>query len=380
VYSLGAILFELLAWAPLHRCATSTEAVASTLATDGARPSERAPTHPISPELDALCERATRLDPAKRFESARAMQEAIERYLDGERDKEQRRQIARRHADAARAAFEAATRAGANGEPERARGLRELGAALALEPSNEEAMRTLMRVLLEAPAELPPEAEAELAEVNRLDRVRGARDGAMVYSLMGVSVPILLTMHVKQPLLLGAVVAATLATQGYFAWMWRTGKATRRYMRFAVPMSFVLVALTTTAFGPFVIAPGTAIVTLAAFMVNLRADVSVRRQMLLPALASILVPAALPFLGIGPMSYVVEGGSIQIVSNLVEFRPVPALLLLALGSALTVIATALSVGRAVDALVASERRNFAQAYRLRQLLPRAPSVSAAPGA
>jgi hypothetical protein len=36
---------------------------------------------------------------------------------------------------------------------------------------------------------------------------------------------------------------------------------------------------------------------------------------------------------------------------------------------MTVVATVFAVGRAVDTLVASERRSFAQAWRLRQMLP-----------
>ena len=43
--------------------------------------------------------------------------------------------------------------------------------------------------------------------------------------------------------------------------------------------------------------------------------------------------------------------------------------MLAVGSMLTVIATVFAVGRAVDTLVRSERRSFAQAWRLRQMLP-----------
>jgi hypothetical protein len=56
------------------------------------------------------------------------------------------------------------------------------------------------------------------------------------------------------------------------------------------------------------------------------------------------------------------------------------MVLLALGSALTVLATVFAVGRAVDALVASERRNFAQAWRLRQILPRVTDARSAPSA
>lgn len=235
-------------------------------------------------------------------------------------------------------------------------------------------MQTLMRVLLEAPTELPAEAEAELHEVERRDRVRGARDGALVYSLMAVPGILFFFMHVKQPLLLLLLAVTVVGTQGYFLWMWRTGNAERKYMRFGVPLSFLLVGLSSTVFGPFVIAPGTAAVTVAAFLVSLRAGPEVRRALLGGGVAAVLVPALLELLGVMPASYAIEHGTIRIRSALLDFEPVPAMLLLAFGSVSTMFATLMTVGRSVDALVASERRSFAQAYRLRQLLPAGPRV------
>ncbi|MGO9838099.1 MAG: serine/threonine-protein kinase [Polyangiaceae bacterium] len=380
VYALGAILFELLALSPLHRGDSVDALIASTLQSGASRPSARAPLLGIPPELDHICARATALSPADRFASAREMQEAVERYLDGERDAERRRELAKQHEDAAAKAFEAAARAGAAGEPERARGMRELGAALALEPSNADALRTLMRVLLEAPGDLPPEAEAELQALESTNRPRAARDSMLAYSFLALTAPVLLTMRIQRPLLFVALVAAGVVTSAYMGWMWRTGKAGPRYMGWALPLSFLLVGLTSSIFGPFVMVPGTTAVTVASFLVNLRANFAVRRAAPLLGLAAVFIPAALEFTGIVPRSYVFEPGSIRIVSNLVEFRPLPAMLLLALGSALTVVATVFAVGRAVDALVLSERRNFAQAWRLRQMLPKGTDArSALPG-
>jgi hypothetical protein len=258
--------------------------------------------------------------------------------------------------------------------------MRELGAALALEPSNADALRTLMRVLLEAPGELPPEAEAELQALESTNRPRVARDSMLAYSFLALTAPVLLTMRIQRPLLFVALIATGVATSAYMGWMWRTGRAGPRYMGWALPLSFLLVGLTSSIFGPFVMVPGTAALTVASFLVNLRANFAVRRATPLLGLAAVFIPAALEFTGIVPPSYVFEPGSIRIVSNLVEFRPLPAMLLLALGSALTVVATVFAVGRAVDALVLSERRNFAQAWRLRQILPKDTDVrSAQPG-
>jgi serine/threonine-protein kinase len=248
--------------------------------------------------------------------------------------------------------------------------MRELGAALALEPSNEDAVRTLMRVLLDAPGELPPEAEAELQALEISNRPRAARDSMLAYIFLALSMPVLLSMRVQRPLLLAALVAVGIGTAAYMGWMWRTGRAGPKYMGWSLPLAFLLVGMMSSVFGPFVMVPGTAALTVSSFLVNLRANPAVRRATPLLGLASVFVPMLLQLLGVIPPSYVFEGGSIRIVSNLVEFRPLPAFLLLALGSGLTVVATVFAVGRAVDSLVASERRNFAQAWRLRQILPR----------
>jgi hypothetical protein len=175
-------------------------------------------------------------------------------------------------------------------------------------------------------------------------------------------------------MLLATLVTVISGTAIYYGWMARTGKAGPRYMSWSVPLSFLIVGLISTIFGPFVMAPGAAAVTVATLFVSLRANTAVRRWAPIGALAAILIPMVLELTGVFAPSYVFEHGSIRIVSNLVEFSPLPAYLLLAQGSLMTVLATVFAVGRAVDALVASERRSFAQAWRLRQMLPAAGPV------
>jgi serine/threonine-protein kinase len=375
VYALGAILFELLALVPLHAGSTVEALVASTMSLASAAPSARSPELGIPPELDTICIKATALAPADRYASTREMQEAIERYLDGERDAERRRDLAKAHAAAAAEAFAAATKAGTAGEVERVRGLRELGAALALEPSNQETLQTLMRVLIEPTGDLPPQAEAELDELQNRDRPRGARDAMRAYAFMGIGGPVLLMMPILRPGLFAALVMSIVATAGYLGWMWRTGNADRRFMAYAFPLTFLVVGLMSSVFGPFVLVPGLAVVTVATLLVNLRANRAARRAAPLLGIAAVFIPVLLEIAGLVPRSYAFDRGAIRIVSNLVELRPFPAFLLLALSTALTIVATAFTIGSAVDALVASERRSFAQAWRLRQMLAGAPHES-----
>ncbi len=111
VYALGAILFELLALEPLHAGRTAMELLASTMKATLA-PSQRAPTANIAPELDALVLSAVAGEPNERLGSARAMQEAIEAFLDGERDAERRRELASEHVKNARNALARAAQRG----------------------------------------------------------------------------------------------------------------------------------------------------------------------------------------------------------------------------------------------------------------------------
>ncbi len=309
IYALGAILFELLALAPLHSGRSIDALIASTLTSSGGRPGDVARHLSIPPELDRICARATALAPGDRFATTREMQEAIESYLDGERDAERRRDLARQHADRAAEAFATAANAGVAGEAERARGLRELGAALALEPSNEDALRTLVRVVFESSDELSPEAEQELRVHQGRDRVRGARDAMLSYFFMAVGAPILLSMPIRRPLLFAALVASVVAATTYNLWMWRAEKAGPRQMARLLPLAFLVVGLTSGLFGPFILVPGTAAVTVASLLVNLRANLAARRATLGLGLAAVLVPMALQQAGLSPPSYVFEPGS-----------------------------------------------------------------------
>jgi serine/threonine-protein kinase len=83
VYSLGAILFELLTLEPLHAQRRLQDTLISNLSLDGARPSRRTPHRAIPEALDALCEKALRLAPRDRFQSAGGLSEVVEAYLDG---------------------------------------------------------------------------------------------------------------------------------------------------------------------------------------------------------------------------------------------------------------------------------------------------------
>ena len=107
----AAILFEILAGEPLHPRGQAR--IASALAGVDARPSARAPERDDPPELDAICVAATRRSIAAPGPTARALADAVQRFLDGDRD------LARRRAARARPARARARRRATRQSPQR---------------------------------------------------------------------------------------------------------------------------------------------------------------------------------------------------------------------------------------------------------------------
>ncbi len=185
VYALGAILFEILTCAPLHPRGAAHDVLAAIVRGVDARASVRFPAADVPPELEALCVAATRLHPSERLASALAMHQAVERYLDGDRDLELRRASARKHAEDARLlADRALAISGRDEEDARAAAVREVGRALALDPDNTEALATLVRVTTTPPRTVPREVAEEIEAQARGDIRIGGVAGAVVYGLV----------------------------------------------------------------------------------------------------------------------------------------------------------------------------------------------------
>jgi eukaryotic-like serine/threonine-protein kinase len=81
VYSLGAVLYELLAGRPPFRSPSVMETVVQVLERDPTPPGRLRPGVP--PELEAVCLKCLEKDPAARYRSAEALAEDLERSLQG---------------------------------------------------------------------------------------------------------------------------------------------------------------------------------------------------------------------------------------------------------------------------------------------------------
>jgi serine/threonine-protein kinase len=82
IYALGAVLFELLSLEPLHVRGATTGILVSTLQGPDARPSMRAPQREIAPELDAICVRATALEPVDRYQTLAELIVDLESFIE----------------------------------------------------------------------------------------------------------------------------------------------------------------------------------------------------------------------------------------------------------------------------------------------------------
>jgi serine/threonine-protein kinase len=368
VYALGAILFEILAQEPLHRRGAVLQTLGSNMMKPDARPSVRAPHLSVPPELDEACVTATALAPCDRFSTARALQEAVESYLAGDRDLALRRGMAQHHAERAEAAATQISMAKAESRDGMAHGqaMRDVGRALALDPHNAGALTTMVRLMGHPPAELPPRAEREFEEdVERQTRV-GHRAGVMAYGSLLALFPFYLWMGVRSVgTWLIALGCLALATVG--CWV-----ASQRKTH-SLPLSLgVLVSSTvgfivmSRSFGAFVLVPFLVIANTLAWAAS--PDRTPRWLKLLVGCVGVGIPITAEWTGFLPPSYVFVNGTVTLLPHMNGLSRTPTLVFLTVAT-LSVIAFAFQyVTRIRAALFRAERRLFVQAWQLRQLV------------
>ena len=243
IYSLGCVLFEILARETLHP--RGPLALETTLAGIDARPSLRG--IEVPPELEALCVTATALDPADRMQSARELATGVQRFLDGDRDLARRRELALVHFEAARTAFE-------SGDAARATAMREAGSALALDPSLTAAAELVARLMLEPPKTMPSEVVQEVERLDKVAEKRNSRYGATAFGAFLLFLPLLFGGQLT-PLTIALIACVALSCALLLLDI---------HAPWATFTNIILVAVLARMFSPFYIAPGiAAVITLA---------------------------------------------------------------------------------------------------------------------
>ncbi len=367
VFALGAVLFEILTLEQLNQGKTVFEILARGVRGLDARPSARAPGRQVPAELERICVQATALDPADRHGTARALHEAMEGFLDGERNEQLRRELAADHARSAADAVEAGTRDNALPMDRRRQAMRSIGRALALDPDNEQALEAMTTLLTRPPDELPREVDGELQQTFEAQWRWSGWAAGLAYLSLVLYLPMFSWSGIRNvPAIaiffgLALVSAAGSFTVGMI-------QRPRLWMVLATMCTSTLCfASTMTLFGPLFVTPGLIASNTAAYVMLLRGWSRVAAVFVgcVCMGGAILLEA----MGLPWSSYVFTDAGMTLRPGAISLPLVPTLTLLAITSLTTILTSALSVSRMRDALTEAERRVHLYAWQIRQLVP-----------
>ncbi|CAN5887145.1 hypothetical protein BH11MYX3_BH11MYX3_26000 [soil metagenome] len=360
LYALGAILFELLAGEPLH--ARGQSGVATTLSQPQVAPSSRRPERNISPELDQVCFRALSELPEDR-PTARQLADQVQAYLDGDRDLERRREIAKSQVIAAHDALESSSPDG------HASAMRRAGRAIALDPENEDAAGIVSALLLDPPApdRMPRDLADRLEDEERTMSRDRSRKGMFAYlSVFGV-LPLALVMEVKNwPLVVGfygLVLVGVLSTM-YFARSGRPSAAVVLLINLGLAVVFTRFA------GPFILAP----LMICCALVAITPIAWINDRTWLVALwtaTAVMGPIILEWVGVLPKTWEIGDGAMVVISDVVRTHGGLDGLALVFGNLLFTMVVALMLVTINRKRREGQRQLFIRAWHLRQLLPNA---------
>jgi serine/threonine-protein kinase len=332
VYSLGCVLFEILTGRPLAAAGRSPTLTAhatgnrpddETVESESGRPTLWYPDADVPPELDAACAAACAMTPERR-PSARALHDAVQRYLDGDRDLALRKGLAAGHAAAARDSLNAGA------DPERrATAMREAGAALALDPTSAEAAEIASRLLLEPPAEPLPAVTAELdAERQAMMRTQG-KNALVAYVAYLATLPLLFLIGVRSTLFVAGLAGVLVAQIALCAVAIGRRHIPGNVVWWLLAGDVAILYLLGRIGGPLLMVPA----QVTGMTINYVRG-SVTRYPAIIAIAitsSVLVPMGLELIGVLPPSYQFVDGAMIVRSSVIDLEAVwtiPAMLVL----------------------------------------------------
>ena len=361
VFALGAVLFEILAGEPLRPADTTF--VNLVKSKPDARCSVRCPERDVAPELEAICVRATAAVPRDRFPSARLLAEALERFLEGDRDVVRRRELAAAHVSAARAVLARAT--ARTDEAGGADVMRELGSALALDPDNVEARAMVVEALTAVPDRLPPEVRDAIERRASESIALGARRWPIVLAGWVTFVPLLYWAGVKD---VGAMVATlSLIALATALGLVRSRRGSGTWLEYA---SFGATALGMVAagrvFGPFVLVP-TLLATFATAL-QLHPHRQARRVALGIGLAALVGAVLLELSGLVPRVYGVSPSAL-LISPSSAGRDLPLTVVMLLVNVAVTLTTAFTVSAVRAQLTLAEERLLLHSWQIRGMMP-----------
>ncbi len=362
VYALGSILFEILTKMPLHP-RQSRAAIQSTLSTSGVlSPIVRYPELPIPPELDLACTESLAMQASAR-PTARQLGERVLAYLDGDRDLARRKAVAEETLEKARAALDRDHRADA---------MRHAGRALALDPDCTGAAEIVTRLMLEPPADPPPELERALREADAHGVKRHALTAILSYGTIAAFLPLAMWNGIRKwPDVLAVFGMSLLLAVGAALIRHKPLRSLGAMILYALGNG-LLCAFMSRMCGPFTFVP--ALICVVTMSVMAYPQFLERPVILIGIMvASFCVPLALEAQGLLRVTW--ELGNSRLISHaeaLVIGGPRTVILVIGATIGTFVVAGfhAASIGRTNRR---AQLQLVTQAWHLRQLLPKGPT-------
>jgi len=357
IYALGAILFEILAGQSLH---PRKAALASTLEGRDGSPARRRPELAIPPELDKLCQQTLARDPADR-PTIGELADRLQRYVDGDRDLEQRRELARTEVATARSLL-------ASGDLERrADAIRCAGRALALDPKSDDATALITKLMIEPPPQLPPALAAELVHSDVRVQQRQGRAATMALGAVLVFLAAAGLNGARSVWWLAGLGAYT-TVLALFAWT-ASRRAARPVEMWVIAIgNATLAGLLTRLFGPLIVAP-VATCVMALSLTSYPQLMHHARTVIAMLCASWLVPVGLEHVGVLDPTWRVEDGAVVSMSSVIQIGGMPTMLLLIGANLLAIVVIGMFANALARSRHAAQREVEIQAWQLRQLLP-----------
>ncbi len=357
VYALGSILFEILAGEPLHP--RGPTAVASTVGGEAiTSAAKRRPDRAVPPELDSLCASMVAMDPMTR-PNARRVAERVQAYLDGDRDVARRRTMAVDLVWVARAAMN---------EGHRGDAMRSAGRALALDPESNEAADIVTSLMLQPPADPPPEVQEAQKAADAQGISKHARTSVLAYIVLASFLPVASWNGIRDWPVIIAIFAVSCALglcALYFVFRPRVSFGALIFYALA---NAGLMALLSRAISPWTFVPALTCIMIMSMMAY--PQFSSRPWILL----SLFVTGFSVLIGLEVRGFIDPGweirdGSIVLHGMALQITSSSTLMLLFVASIATIVMAGVHAAATYRAGRQAQQQLVMQAWHLQQLLP-----------
>ena len=365
VYSLGAILFEILSGLAVHP--RGNGAIASTIRGEIVGPAQRRPERNVPPELESLCLAALALAPDDR-PSVKQLADKVQGFLDGDRDVVARKELALAFQRRAREALDSGDVA------RRAEAMHAAGRALVLDPESNEAAAIVSTLIFTPAREHPTQLASELAASEIAIQRRQGRAALASFAVILAFIATAITNGAPNWTFVGGFVGY-LVVHASVVWWITQRPATPSRMVIVAAGNALLAALISRTYGSMVIVP--AVTCIMALSLTAYPQLIDRTWTVIGLLVtSWVVPVVLETAGVLAPTWAIEGDKIVLASSVMTIGGGHSAAILVGSNVLTIIVFGLFSSELAKSRRNAMRQAEIQAWHLRQLLPTTRALTA----